>query len=1111
MRFCFKLNKSFNDIAFDLDHKLFFTSVGNKLVYVYDYDTLCGIDTVYSKGTISKLFFQDGKLIALSSDGQGQLTLENIQIDNVINNLSTPTPIPTPLQTGISTPIAPTFNQLDLNMEVIDSVVHPDKEFIYIINSSDELVRINFDTGEQKSIQLGYSPKSIAFGNGEIYVGFGSQGMIGIYDADTLQYKDRIMTGYTFLDIAVGHDGYIYTSPDGFGSAVGYVKSFSRETKQEVSKLWLFEIGYLETNPVNNSFVLSSTRVSPTDLYTIKYSNGVITEQYDSRYHGDYSIGIKNRISPDGAYIFNTTGNIFKTSDIKTEDLRFFLKLSKPFTDVAFDLDNDKFYTAVNGNMIYEYKYSTFIGTDTKQTKGTVKDMYYRNGYIIAVSKTADNQTLLEKIKVEDSSLPIENVTPTPTPTAISTLTPSPSQTSVERINLSNYTIKDSVIHDKSPIVYFVDNTNNKLVSMNYMTGEINEIKISYTPTCLDLYNGEIYVGCGQNGIIYIYDEDTFTLKDQIICGTTFGDMGIGDDGFIYILEGRYAISFSRTAKQEISRMYIFYSGRIEKHPTRNAFYFTREGVSPSDIHAFEYDNGKVISTHESPYHGDYSIGNINRISPDGKLIFNSSGNIFSTSANALYDITYVSKLKNGFSDACFDEKTNLLFTVSSNIVNIYDYSTLTHLSSTTIENKPSFMFYKDDRLLLLAQDSLEIITSEELDAIIPTTPTPTSVPGIMLPFNANITDAVEHPEKPVIFAADASNSKVYSVNIETGIVKEAFIDGAIERLDYQDDILYVTVLEGVHSSYWWEEDQSGGIVMIDANTMEIIKKFEIDIDPYDIVGGRDGYIYVPSGSGQWTNFNSYSPVSKQLIGTRGIRQASFAELHPTLNRIYTITTDTSPRDYEAFDIDNGKFTASHDSPYHGDYSLSTNFKISPDGKYLFNGSGVIFSCSEDISNDMKFVFRLNKGYKDIAFNLEDNKFFTAVGDNLIYVYNYEDFSGVDTISSIGKIAKLSCVDGKLCALSKDADGRPMFEVISTEEDVQPQIKYGDINQDGEINAVDFAYFRSYLLEKIGYTLEGEALLAADVDGNGSVNAIDFAYLKKYLLGMISEFPVEQK
>lgn len=352
----------------------------------------------------------------------------------------------------------------------------------------------------------------------------------------------------------------------------------------------------------------------------------------------------------------------------------------------------------------------------------------------------------------------------------------------------------------------------------------------------------------------------------------------------------------------------------------------------------------------------------------------------------------------------------------------------------------------------------------------------------------------------------DAANSKVYSINIETGEIKETLIEGVIERLDYQNDTLYVTVLARSHGSYWWEEGQSSTIVMIDADTMGIEDYFKIDIEPWDIVVGRDGIIYVTAVSGQ-TCIVSYSPDSKELIGKGSISARSgFAEIHPTLNRIYTMDGNATPRDYVAFNIDNGKFVSFYDSPYHGDYPLTTNFKISPDGKYLFNGSRVIFTCSEDRAKDMSFAFKLDKEFKDIAFNMEENKFYTAVGGNQIYVYNYKYFAGVSTISSIGEILKLFYVDGKLCALSKSANGRPMFEVIE-----DPKIKYGDINKDGKVNSTDITYLKGYLLRNSAYKLDGYSLLAADVDGNGSVTSIDFTYMKRYLLRTISDFPANNK
>ncbi|WP_024834553.1 family 43 glycosylhydrolase [Ruminiclostridium josui] len=68
-------------------------------------------------------------------------------------------------------------------------------------------------------------------------------------------------------------------------------------------------------------------------------------------------------------------------------------------------------------------------------------------------------------------------------------------------------------------------------------------------------------------------------------------------------------------------------------------------------------------------------------------------------------------------------------------------------------------------------------------------------------------------------------------------------------------------------------------------------------------------------------------------------------------------------------------------------------------------------------------------------------------------------------------------------------------------------VKYGDVDGDGQINAIDFAQIKKYLLGNV--TLTADAFKAADVNGDSLVDAIDFAIYKQFLLGIISVFPVE--
>ena len=65
-------------------------------------------------------------------------------------------------------------------------------------------------------------------------------------------------------------------------------------------------------------------------------------------------------------------------------------------------------------------------------------------------------------------------------------------------------------------------------------------------------------------------------------------------------------------------------------------------------------------------------------------------------------------------------------------------------------------------------------------------------------------------------------------------------------------------------------------------------------------------------------------------------------------------------------------------------------------------------------------------------------------------------------------------------------------------------LQKGDVNGDGDVNAIDLAYMKKYLMGEIN--LPDEQLEAADVDDNGDINAIDFAILKQVVLGLTTGF-----
>ncbi len=70
---------------------------------------------------------------------------------------------------------------------------------------------------------------------------------------------------------------------------------------------------------------------------------------------------------------------------------------------------------------------------------------------------------------------------------------------------------------------------------------------------------------------------------------------------------------------------------------------------------------------------------------------------------------------------------------------------------------------------------------------------------------------------------------------------------------------------------------------------------------------------------------------------------------------------------------------------------------------------------------------------------------------------------------------------------------------------IEDPVKYGDVNSDGDINALDIAALKMYLLG-VGQEIDTKA---ADLNTDNSIDAIDFANLKRYLLGSITTLPVK--
>lgn len=119
-----------------------------------------------------------------------------------------------------------------------------------------------------------------------------------------------------------------------------------------------------------------------------------------------------------------------------------------------------------------------------------------------------------------------------------------------------------------------------------------------------------------------------------------------------------------------------------------------------------------------------------------------------------------------------------------------------------------------------------------------------------------------------------------------------------------------------------------------------------------------------------------------------------------------------------------------------------------------------------------------------------------------------EEESGYSVIA----IKVTSAGDGKVILTSEDGTQKIEYPISATVSDsgdiilADERIKYGDINSDGVIDAID-ATLATRATVGI-FTLSDEQKLIADVNGDGVVDAIDATLITRYSVGILTAFPI---
>jgi hypothetical protein len=293
--------------------------------------------------------------------------------------------------------------------------------------------------------------------------------------------------------------------------------------------------------------------------------------------------------------------------------------------------------------------------------------------------------------------------------------------------------------------------------------------------------------------------------------------------------------------------------------------------------------------------------------------------------------------------------------------------------------------------------------------------------------------NSVQHPTEPVIYFTEQDKSSVIEYNCSDKTIREINFDLPAENLAFENNELLVTLLRDEHSPFWDDSDQTGEIAIIDTDDFIVIDQFEINMDPYGI-DIKNGCIYISGGSDQSTYVRSYSRETKTLLSTNGsINQGSNIEIHPKLSRLYASEKryGSSHSTYDVFCFNDGIFTEKFDV-YSGSETqyFKHDFKIAPNGNYIFNYTGYIYGCSNSREYEGEFVYNLNKEFTSIAFAPNRNEFYISTESKEIYVYDYTTFELKGKYYTLGDIYKIHYAQNRLFVFGCDDQNDDYYEIV---------------------------------------------------------------------------------
>jgi hypothetical protein len=182
---------------------------------------------------------------------------------------------------------------------------------------------VDVETGATAIVPLPQTPTSVSIRTDGAFAAVGHDGFVSYVNLASKTLVQTYAVSADALDVVLATNGFAYVFPrrDQWTTIFAIELATGAQSNNGNPTIYAGTVGRL--HPSGEYIYGANNGLSPSDFEKYDIRGGAPRMLYDSPYHGDYDFAGDVWISEDGARLFARSGNVFRSSPVRSEDMTY--------------------------------------------------------------------------------------------------------------------------------------------------------------------------------------------------------------------------------------------------------------------------------------------------------------------------------------------------------------------------------------------------------------------------------------------------------------------------------------------------------------------------------------------------------------------------------------------------------------------------------------------------------------------------------------------------------------------------------------------------------------------------------------------------------------------